>query len=76
LAKGAGTGGRRAGARRDAAARGRGNELGAAGWGRAMGVLEGCTGLSRLNDLADFKRLLGAEGGQTAIDVRCYEVRG
>ena len=46
---------------RDAEAHGRGNSLGTAGWSRVMGVLEGCTGLSSLNTLDDFRNILGAQ---------------
>ena len=41
-----------------------------------MNALECCDHLYSLNDLKDFRRLLGAEGSLRALDVRSHDVGG
>jgi hypothetical protein len=41
-----------------------------------MNALESCPHLFSLNDLKDFRRLLGAEGHLLALDVTCHDVGG
>ena len=41
-----------------------------------MNALENCQQLFSLNDLKDFRHLLGAEGSKRTLDVRSYDVGG
>jgi hypothetical protein len=55
---------------------GRGNNLGVLGWKKVMNAMESCCQLFSLNDLQDFRRLLGAEGSLRMLDLNGLSLGG